>query len=238
MALAGAVDRVAARERLHGSAFVKSSHVPIPRAWMPYLGSLEVQTQDRETVLRFIREHRPHRLIVAARWSCYLEGPSRLELTDQPEDANWYAFTDSNSASRESSHEVIAEGLQALVSLCEEIDTTLVVVRQVPECGLEAPSRSAVNFAMQRIPNLPSVPQTYQDFATRRSSFDRILDEIRGPQVLIVDPAPRFRSGDGGVIVFSDGVSNYRDADHLSWSGLGRLDAEIVEALGCTEIPR
>jgi hypothetical protein len=75
MALAGAVDRIAAQHNLSGMAFVKSPHLPIPGAWMPYLGSIEVQQRDREITEQFIRDRRPRRVIIAARRTCRLEGP-------------------------------------------------------------------------------------------------------------------------------------------------------------------
>lgn len=234
MALAGAVDRVAAQEGLHGFAFVQSSHVPIPDAWMPSLGSLEVQERDRKNVIQFIQDRQPRRVIIAARWTCYLEGPSPLELEEQPGDANWYTTPASTSASRESSYKVIANGLRTLANICRQAGAQLVLLRQVPECGIASPSRDAVNFAMNRIPALPKSPYSYRDFLKRRASFDQLLEGLGALRPTIVDAAPRLESSSGRISVFQDGVSNYRDADHLSWSGLQLLHRDLAYALGLT----
>lgn len=235
MVFAGAIDQIAAEEGLTGFALVKSSHLPIPDAWMPFLGNAESQQRDRDEVLAFLRQRRPKRLLIAARWTCYLEGPSELELEDQPEDANWYAKMGTRAKSKATSREAIAEGLLKLIGICESTSTELVLIRQVPESGIPSPSQEAVHLAMQRITALPETPNTYASFEVRRRSFDAILSGLEENSVRIIDPAPSFKRTDGGLLIFVDGISAYRDADHLSWSGLQRVDTELRTALGALD---
>ena len=235
MVLAGAIDQIAAEEGLTGFALVKSSHLPIPDAWMPFLGDPDSQQRDRDEVLAFLKQRRPKRLLIAARWTCYLEGPSDLELQDQPEDANWYTKRGTLTKSKATSREAIAEGLRKLIGVCDSTSTELVLIRQVPESGIASPSQEAVHLAMERITALPESPNTWAIFEGRRKSFDTILSGLAKSSIRIIDPAPRFRGADGGLLVFVDGAPAYRDADHLSWFGLQRIHTELRDALGASD---
>jgi hypothetical protein len=233
IALAPAFDDVASRKGLSGIAFVHTSHVPLPGTWLPSEGSHEVQRIQRQEVVSFIQDSRPRRVVIAARWTAYLEGPSRAELSAGRQiDANWVASINEESSSKARSLNAIEAGLMSLAEICANSGSRLVIIRQIPECGLESPSRSAVNLAMGRISRLPRVPLTYGDFLARRASMDRVLDGIYRDNLTIIDPAPRFRSSTNGVCVFEDGMSNYRDDDHLSWTGLKLVVDDIVDALG------
>ena len=235
MVLSSMFSEIAAELELKGKALLAHGQVPVPGVCRPE-GRIESvdEIRVRNEVLDYIAASRPKNVILVCRWSWYTDGYSDLELhgnatftrTEHLHTAGPYSAVTplKNTA-------LLAQGLETLVSCCEESGVTLWVVKQVPEVRGNDPAGDVFRWSVGRVERLPDRRVSREQHQLRQENANSIFRGISSATLRLVDPAPCFFGSDGFTLNVQDGRSNYRDNDHLTRWGVERLRRFIMDIL-------
>jgi hypothetical protein len=187
---------------------VTRGRAPLPGSWEVTEGSPNnEQSKRHDAILRFILEKRVKNVLLAARWSGYIERWStadRVFLVD--------ARTE--TVSREESIEVVRRRLDALVATLSDAGIKVWILKQVPEQdGL-----TAFQLLMNRRFCIePHAGQTtIESHGQRQSGVNRAFAEMSADGAEILDPTSSCLDSLGKPVTLVNGRACYKDSNHLS----------------------
>ncbi len=110
--------------------------------------------------------------------------------------------------------------MQRTVALLNDAGCHVVLVRDVPE---QPNIKRRILMAVAGGRSLDKLGVSLAQHRVRQANADAVLLSLQRPNVTVLDPTPFLLDSDGTCQVISNGVSLYRNADHLSGIGAQRL---------------
>lgn len=219
-------DTVAKRLGLQGINAAKGGRPPIPGTSIFWDKMLSEWNSE---VLNFIKTHRIPHVFLVARWSQFIEGPTKYDQL------NGRGFTDpllrcspTEKPTRESSEVCLRTGLERLIKDLEEAGCTIWIVQQVPDQNYDILRKSFLEYR-----GLPwtsnAIPLTREAFNQHQTRVNAIFTGLVSHNVRLIDLSNAMFDRDGIAITSSNGVPLYRDNSHLSVNGSELYIQPIVE---------
>ena len=162
-------------------------------------------------------------IILAGRWSYYIEGynrnfgPAERYKTDRP------FITDGTGAviDLRARKKLFAKQMRMTVKRLTDAGKTVALVYPIPETGYSIPPTLARMLMAGGNPSHFTRPEGY--YFRRQRFVTDVLDKL-GPADKVIRIRPNRRLCDGTIcIVYADGKPLYRDDDHLSLAGANYL---------------
>lgn len=241
LAISPAVDDAARDLDIGGVAAVQIAALPLPEAWQPNARFFKIggrrESQEWSTAaIDWIRACRPRHVILCARWSMYLSGG----LPDKG-DKHLIAPLDTDAASRDEAPAALAAGMRRLLSLCEETNTDLWVLLEVPYQPAMPRQLALAEHWFGQHAALAGISRQEHERSQRfvRDAFA----PLAGGRLHVVDLAEPFFSADGlTTVVGQDGAAWYADEGHLNPRGareaLGALLRQLLARMAADCGPR
>lgn len=178
--------------------------------------------------------HAPHlrTVILAARWSVYVEGYNTNFGPAEGRDKGGTWLTDRSESVLDlaARKKLFAEKMASTVKTLVDAGKTVAIVYPIPETGYYIPATLARLALAGRAPGTFTRPESY--YSHRQRFVRRVLDAL-GPPEQIVRIRPNRRLCDGTrCIVYADGKPLYRDDDHLSLAGANYISDLFVPLFG------
>ncbi|MCA1899520.1 MAG: acyltransferase [Chloroflexi bacterium] len=153
-------------------------------------------------------------VILAARWSFYIEGEYQPPQTTKPLLAGFFPAALQNA----SYERMVERGLEETVASLLKMKRRVVIVSPVPEIGYDVPSANFIAVRSGRDLNEIIAPSVDEYLARNRKAF-AVLDALRDKyDIQVVDPWKAL-CVDNQCRVAIDGLPVYKDDDHLSLFG-------------------
>jgi len=240
LAISPAVDDAARALGITGVAAVQIAALPLPEAWQPNARFFRIggrrESQEWSTAaMDWIRGCRPRHVVLCARWSMYLSGG----LPDKG-DKHLIAPLDADAASRDAARAALAAGMRRLLALCEETNTDVWVLLEVPYQP-DMPRRLALaEHWFREHAAATGISRAEHEHSQRfvREAFA----PLAGGRLHVVDLAEPFFSPDGSSKVGQGGTAWYADEGHLNPTGareaLGPLLRHLLAPLAADCGPR
>ena len=161
-----------------------------------------------------------HTIIIAARWSVYIEGfnrdfgPAERDRTDRP------FITDETGEVMDlrARENLFARQMPMTVKRLTDAGKTVALVYPIPETGYSIPQTLARILSKGGNPSHFTRPESY--YLRRQKFVSGVLDKIGPANTKIIRLRPDRRLCDGtNCIVYANGNPLYRDDDHLSLAG-------------------
>jgi hypothetical protein len=240
MAISPVVDDVARDLGIAGVAAVQIAALPLPEAWQPNARFFRIGGRRESQVwstaaMDWIRACRPRHLILCARWSMYLSGG----LPDKG-DKHLIAPLDVDVATRRGAVAALEHGLRSLTALCEETNTDIWVLLEVPyQPGMPRRLALAEHWFGQHTAGAGISREEHGH--SQRFVRDTFAAQAGG-RLHVVDLADAFFRADGSSKVGQDGAAWYADEGHLNPRGareaLGPLLRQLLAPLAADCGPR
>ncbi len=198
---------------VYGYIAARSATAPILGAWTE--ATEPHATRWNECVLEFIERHNIKNVILAARWTSYLEpnrdGGERRGLID----------LESPIPSVENATLVLERGLKRTVEELRKRNVRVWVAQEVPLQDCDVPRAVAVH-AEWKIGEPRSISDvwygvTLEQHQSRHQRFDELLAKI--DHITLLDSTSHCFGSNRRSLIAAQGNSLYNDDDHLSSAG-------------------
>jgi hypothetical protein len=223
---APAFDTVAERLGIHGINAAKGGRPPIPGTSISWEKKLSEWNSD---VLKFIKANRIPHVFLIARWSQFIEGPTKYDQL------NGRGFTDpllrcspTEKPTRESSEVCVQTGLERLIKDLEATGCTIWIVKQVPDQNYDPLRKSFLEHRGLALAG-NTISLTRDAFDQRQNRVNTLFTGLISPNVRLIDLSRNMFDSEGIAITSSNGVPFYRDNSHLSGNGRELYIQPIVE---------
>ena len=244
MVMSALFDDIATQLKLSGVVIARQGRAPLPNVWNvadSTKAKIDKQRALGDKIVAFLIKERPRHLFLVCRWSAKCEGMSAVERAADSVGGRFAGMVvDSEvaDATPENSARAIERQLANLIRYCEGVQTTVWVVRQVPESGVAQPARDLVLRRMGINRKTRGQRGSITEHDVRQRLPDQIFDSLAAdlPKLRFLDPAPWFFDANGVHQEQLKGRSFYRDDDHLTRWGLEQLRPLLQDSL--TEVRR
>lgn len=225
MMLCETMDHVAAKHGLTGRVVAARGQVPGPDLVYRYNNA-----SYTSNLMEWINANRPGNLVLVNRWSYRTNGMNATETDYLPQKDHFLSDGSQNSKTYKESSEVLGRSLQRLALFCEQTETTLWIIKQVPEIDEQSPAEDILRHSIGRRPFAPPAKGTsIAQHRVRQERANKIFASIKSPVVRMLDPAPYLFDKEGYVTILKDGRSCYYDEDHLTNCGASLLAPLLIE---------
>lgn len=227
--LSDVMHRAAMEEGVSGDAIIKHGVPPMFGLWRPEVDPDGSSAKLHDDAVReYLERFSPRNVLLVCRWSFYSNnGYTALERKHNSHLAKQVnLFTDAPDAvlSPESSYLAFSRQLQNLASICEKLNITLWILKQVPETAeIECAKRFLMNHTHPSWSPLPDRTLTIEDHRERQKWAEMAFNSMASKNVEFVDPAPFFFNENGRTVNYDGGRAFYRDDDHLTKHGAEKL---------------
>lgn len=219
MALGELVDRVAKDRGMAVYAACRLGTPPVLGAWQP-ARDLNIPAWN-QAVLDFAIRHKIRHVLLAARWTVYVE-----ECANQSRDF-LIADSESRAVTPEEAQQALERRLASTIQELRKAGVSVWIIKQVPE-QRSAPNRAlAVAELLSWQLGLKGV--SLADHRRRQFNVNRILATQEAEDVRFCDPAEFSFDPTGNSRIAEHGQCYYIDADHLSPLGAEKLLGAMVE---------
>jgi len=188
------------------------------------LPAFRVCFTHNERILDYLlSEPHLHTIIMASRWSLYLEGPNRdFGPAERNEMTNvWITDETGSVMNLREREELFSIQMRITVKGLTDAGKTIVLVYPIPETGYVIPGTLSKMVTVGRNPSEFIRPENY--YFRRHKFVFSVFDKL-GPADKIIRIRPDQRLCDGvNCIVYANGQPLYRDGDHLSLAGADYL---------------
>uniref|UniRef100_A0A7C2NZH3 Acyltransferase n=1 Tax=Schlesneria paludicola TaxID=360056 RepID=A0A7C2NZH3_9PLAN len=234
-----AMEHLAKQHGVTGSVVVTDGSPPLPDAWPRYSAARAADLVHRnQAILREIRARKIPHVILVARWSVYVEGYPASEMWHEGHRSESVVLlTDQRQTQGDPEAtplDVFQRHLRELTDQLSAEGVHVWIVQQVPE--QDGPIATEVLRQLWRgTPDSRSLSTVSRDEHLRRQArVNRVLQQLAGPNVTIIDPSPYCFDETGQAIVVRDGRAQWRDNDHLTQSGaLAILSPALAPVMAC-----
>jgi hypothetical protein len=204
---------------LNGLSLIQPGHIPLPdtKTSKSYFHSNLLQEIDRL---------KPRHILLAARWSYYLDGPSATDsLLMLEKDRVQVELSNNNFVATNKSQRItmITQNLLALINFCKQRGIVLWIFKEVPETREPFPARTIYRFTLRFHKELSNKRNTITDVKARTETFNTVLEQLSGSPIRLIDPAPLLFDDQNMTVNYLNGRALYRDNNHLTRWGAQQL---------------
>jgi len=208
-AVSDTISNLAMVSGISGYLYWAPGAIPVPgiQRFLPGIG---VPEQQKREIMEFIKSHGIQHVILAARWSSY------IELSEHGNKA-LLAEKQMDYRTPESARRILRRGLGNMLDELKSSGVTVWLMKQVPQQDIMDP-----RFALARSLQFGwKTPRgiTVEKYRAQQAAANGILDEFRGEHVHVLDPTVFCFDETGCSRMYSQSRSYYVDDDHLSTYG-------------------
>jgi lysophospholipase L1-like esterase len=229
-AISASLDALAREKGVSGAAAIIEGYFPLPEAWMPGRNrSAAVNEQWQQSVIEWIREHRPANVILCGFWPWYvpyrdgvfgvihgIEPTSVDDVRAQPTD-------------------LFSSGLESMIAECDQIDATLWFFHAAPAAKHSMKQLGIQSRVTGRAVELEGIDRQTHD--RWNSAYRSAFEQVSKNGVVAVDLAGLFFDKSGRSKVGGDDQCWFADQHHLSEEGVRvfvqPLLEKVVEEMDC-----
>jgi len=234
MAISPAVDAVAREFGMAGRAALGHGMIPLPLVEKRSGQDGDVWQAWQESLMQWIREHRPKHVILCARWSMYAgvrypDSAWNATMVRASVDGAAAGPADSAGAGGGDAVAAMRRGLEALLAECETTGSTLWLLLEVPY--QPAAARHGI-LSVQWGGGEPSFKGVDRAAHARRVGPVReFLAGCASPRLRVVDLAEPLFDDDGISRVGADGRFWYDDHNHVNTTAAHGVLSSAVRAM-------
>lgn len=229
-AISSSLDALAREKGVCGAAAIIEGYFPLPEAWMPGRNrSAAVNEQWQQSVIEWMREHRPANVILCGFWPWYVpyrdgvfgvihgvEPTSVDDVRTQPTD-------------------LFSSGLESMIAECDRIDATLWFFHTVPYAKREPKQLALESRVTGRRVELEGIDRrTHDDWC---SAYRGVCERLSKKGVVAVDLAELFFDETGRSKVGGEEQCWFSGRFHLSEEAvrifIQPLLEKVVEEMEC-----
>ena len=187
-----------------------------------------------ESMLQAVEQKDVGHVILIARWIVYTEGRSDIESSTLREPL-LYDLGDRGSVSNESSRKILEKQLTETVEQIVNLGADVWIIEQPPEQNIISPPNQLAQYAI-RGKDVSTLGVNFDLHKQREGSVTKLINNVARnyPEVHVISPDIVLCNGSGICPLARDGISIYRDDDHLTVKGSMFLTSLFNEFVSMT----